>query len=230
MGVDIVGHRINPFRNLVGYLILFINIAVLKLVQAIKETDKKAVQYKLFCSGELLGAEGPFRLILKGQIYHLVDQVGKDSQLFFREAIDTGIAVKGREEVIIGIPESQSVFRIHKCDDQPFGRFLFRIAGFVQQGRGQEHEIMALYGVRHSFQKVDGVGAQKDMDFIVRVKMLKLHVDLTGPLIEIKKVKQRVRHIVYDDELLFIVLNRLNHIKSPLYGRTYFYVRICVPR
>ena len=159
MGVDIVGYGIDPFRNLVGYLAFFIDIAVLKLAQVIKEADKKAVKNKLFCPGELLRAERPLRLVLKCQIYHLVDQIGEDSQLLLRETIDGNIPVKGREKFFIGVLESEVIFRIHKCDDQPFGRLFFRVTGFVEKGRGQEHEIMALYRVRHSFQKVDGIGA-----------------------------------------------------------------------
>lgn len=51
------------------------------------------------------------------------------------------------------------------------------------------------------------------MDFIVRVKVLKLHIHLAGALVKVKKVEQGVGNIIYDYKLLFAVVNGLDHIK-----------------
>ncbi len=81
----------------------------------------------------------------------------------------------------------------------------------MQHGRGQKYKVVVLYRIGDTLQKVDGVRAQENMDLIVRMKMLKLHIYLAGAHIEVKKIKQGMRDIIDDDKLFFAVVNGLNH-------------------
>lgn len=63
------------------------------------------------------------------------------------------------EELSVGIPKCRVVVRVQKGNDQPFRGFVFRITAFMQQGRGKEHEVVALNRVRNPLQKVDGIWA-----------------------------------------------------------------------
>lgn len=47
------------------------------------------------------------------------------------------------------------------------------------------------------------------MDFIKKMKVFKLHIDLAVALVVIKKIKHGICDIIYDDKLFFIILDWL---------------------
>ncbi len=79
VGMDIVGHGIDPFRDLVGYLSFLINIAALKFVQVVKKRGEKAVQDQFLWAGKFFGDGLPFGFVLKGNVGDLIDKPRQDT-------------------------------------------------------------------------------------------------------------------------------------------------------
>lgn len=76
--MDIVGNRIDPFRDLVGYLIFLVYIAVLKFIQVVEKCGEKAMENQFFRAGKLFGNGLPFCFTFKSNVGYLVDQSGKN--------------------------------------------------------------------------------------------------------------------------------------------------------
>lgn len=158
VSVDVIGYGVDPFRDLVVYLLLLIDITVLKLIEAVEKTGEKAVQNKLLGAGEFSGGKGRIGLALEGKAHDLIDQVAENAQLLFRKAVNGDLLMKGSKQLPVSVLKAKAVVRKHKVDNQSPGRLIFRITAFVQHGRREKHKIVTLDGVGYTLQKMNGVG------------------------------------------------------------------------
>lgn len=118
MGVDIIGHGVDPFRDFIIHLLFLIGIAVLKQSKAVEKADKETVQHQFLSAGKLPCGKGRIGLSLKGKAYDLVDQVGENAQLFFGETVNGNLLVKGDKKLLKSVLKAEAVFRKHEVDDQ----------------------------------------------------------------------------------------------------------------
>ena len=104
-----------------------------------------------------------------------------------------------------------------ELDDQALAGAAGGILGTVQHIGPQAHDVKHLKIIGLAFHKMLRIGTKHHAQFIKRVEMLELHIDIGGTHIVIKVIKQAVSFLIDADVILVLIKDQIfdQHDCSP---------------
>ena len=195
MRVDAAGDRVDFLLQLGQDGFLFVNIAVLVQKQQNQKFNKL-----------LMNNQIAHRVCLGREKINVVDFSAEPPLQFGIEAKDGHFLIENSQELLVFIGQSGHMRGHIKLDDEPLAGAAVRILRFVQLCRGDADNIKGVYLVGDALDKVNHVGIERNAQFIKRMKMLELHVEIRAANIVIKKIKDAVIRLIHADGVFILII------------------------